>query len=72
MRCHKFESCAFFNACKNDLSMRQYTLLVDSYCDGQLQSKCRRMKWQREQLEPPPLNLCPNGYLVGEAAKFYD
>jgi len=44
------------------LSPRQYDFLVATYCEGSLQARCRRWKWQEEKNEAPPEDLLPNGY----------
>lgn len=72
MTCELFSSCAFFKTYKNNISTRQYEFLVVTYCEGQLQSQCKRMKWRRDKNQEPPEALLPNGYLVGSASKFYD
>ena len=72
MICERHETCAFFNTYKNNISTRQYELLLNTYCEGKLQAMCRRMKWRTEKNEEPPADLCPNGYLVGKSKKFYD
>ena len=72
MLCERFEACDFYAANKFRLSQRQYDLMVNSYCKGNLQSHCRRAKWRkRHEGAEPPKELCPNGYSVVTHKKIY-
>ena len=67
MLCEKFATCAFFKTYKNDISTRQYEFLIATYCEGDLQPQCKRMKWRQCQNEDPPetrLNI-QNAYKNG-------
>lgn len=60
--CDRSAGCAFFAKGGSRLSIRQYEFLVATYCEGALQQRCKRRKWQEEKKELPPANLLPNGY----------
>jgi hypothetical protein len=44
-------------------------LLVDSYCEGTLHPRCRRLRHKAEFCKEAPDELAPNGYLVGTHIK---
>jgi hypothetical protein len=60
--CDRSADCEFFGKNRLGISIRQYEFLVATYCDGELQSRCRRRKWHEEKAEAPPAGLLPNGY----------
>jgi hypothetical protein len=72
MLCERFATCAFFKIYKNDISTRQYEFLIATYCEGDLQPQCKRMKWRQNKNEEPPETLLPNGYLIGSTSRVYD
>ena len=61
-RCDRAFSCAFFTNHSLHISARQHDFLVATYCEGELQQRCKRRKWQQEKGEDPPAHLLPNGY----------
>ncbi len=70
--CERYNNCVFCKAIRYLISPRQYDLLVRAYCEGELQHKCRRLKWLRERNENPPDDLFPNGYRLGSHVKIMD
>jgi hypothetical protein len=72
MLCERFATCAFFKIYKNEISTRQYEFLIATYCEGDLQPQCKRMKWRQNKNEEPPETLLPNGYLIGSTSRVYD
>jgi hypothetical protein len=68
MVCTHSENCSYFKTYRLKPS-RQHRLLVESYCEGQLQSKCRRVQYEGEYSKEAPEDLAPNGYLVGTHIK---
>lgn len=71
MLCEKFETCTFFKTYKGWLSRSDYDLLVSSYCEGALQSRCKRLKYLHEHGEEPPADLRPDGYQIDSFKKIY-
>jgi hypothetical protein len=71
MLCEYSGWCEYYSTYKTRTAGKQYLLLINSYCEGILQPMCRRIKYQTETGEPPPLTLCPNGYHVGGHKKEY-
>lgn len=69
MPCECTESCAYYNIQRYKSTSRQERLLVESYCEGRLQSMCRRRLYEEEFCHVAPDNLAPNGYLVGTHVK---
>lgn len=65
MLCENSGLCDYYSTFKNRTTRRQYLLLIEHYCEGALQSMCRRAKFREETGETPPRDLCPNGYRVG-------
>lgn len=60
--CDRSAGCEFFAKGRSSLSIRQYEFLIATYCEGELQQRCKRRKWHEEKNELPPANLLPNGY----------
>lgn len=69
MTCKHSENCSYYNTDKDKTTSKQYSLLVESYCEGQLQSICRRKLYENEFCKTAPENMAPNGYLVGTHKK---
>ena len=61
-RCDRASSCAFFTNHSLQISDRLYDFLVATYCEGDLQPRCKRRKWHEEKEENPPELMLPNGY----------
>ena len=70
--CERFASCDFFRRYKYDMEQRQYEFWLANYCEGKLQSQCKRLKWLTEKSETPPDSLLPTGCLIGSEAIFYE
>ena len=64
MLCKSSNSCAFYRTHRYKSNSKQYRLLAESYCEGDLQPKCRRVLYEAEFSKEPPEDLAPNGYLV--------
>lgn len=62
--CERSVSCVFFANHKLPLSARQYQFLVATYCQGDLQARCKRKKWREDKCAEPPDELLPNGYFI--------
>lgn len=71
MLCEKYENCVFFKIYKDCLSRSDYELLVSAYCEGALQSRCKRLKYLHEHNEEPPADLRPDGYQINTFKKLY-
>jgi hypothetical protein len=69
MLCEKSKSCSYYNTYRYKSSANQYQLLVESYCEGSLQTMCRRQQYRKELSEEVPEDLAPNGYLIGTHKK---
>ena len=48
---------------------KQNQVLVNSYCEGPLQIRCRRLQYKADFCKEAPDDLAPNGYLVGTHKK---
>jgi hypothetical protein len=62
MLCDQHGSCEFYDLHKHAKSTEHHQMLITSYCKGSLQIICRRIKFQKENGEEAPHELCPNGY----------
>lgn len=69
MRCKHSDNCTYYKTNKYKASSKQHQLLIESYCEGELQPKCRRMQHEAEFNKKAPEGLAPNGYLVGTHKK---
>lgn len=69
MLCKRSENCVYYNTQRDNSTSKQYRLLIESYCEGQLQSMCRRKLYEDEFSKTAPDNIAPNGYLVGTHVK---
>jgi len=69
MSCNFFDSCIFYNSYRHNSTSKQFSLLVESYCEGQLQSICHRKKYEENICKSAPENMAPNGYLLGTHVK---
>ncbi len=69
MTCKLSENCTYYNIYRHKTTSRQYSLLVESYCEGQLQLMCRRKQYEEEFSKLAPDDLAPNGYLIGTHRK---
>lgn len=69
MSCEHSKSCIYYRTHKYKSSGRQFRLLVDSYCEGTLQPRCKRLRYKAEFCKEAPDELAPNGYLVGTHKK---
>jgi len=61
-RCDKVPACAFFTGPNLNISTRLRDFLVATYCEGELQLRCKRRKWQEDKGDDPPGQMLPNGY----------
>lgn len=71
MRCHKINTCAFFEVYKRRLGDNRLQTMINAYCEGPFQPLCKRLKYLAERGEEPPVDLCPDGYQVCTANKIY-
>ena len=69
MLCKSSDNCTFYRTNRYKSNSKQYRLLAESYCEGDLQSMCRRALYEAEYRKEPPAELAPNGYLVGTNKK---
>jgi hypothetical protein len=69
MACENTERCSYFSLYGDKSCSRQHRLLVEGYCEGQLHSRCRRVKFEEVYLKEAPEELAPNGYLTGTHKK---
>ena len=69
MVCKHSERCIYYSLYGGKPCSRQHRLLVESYCEGQLQSRCRRVQYEEEYCKEAPEELAPNGYLAGTHKK---
>jgi len=69
MHCKNSDNCTYYSTHRYKSSSKQYQLLVKSYCEGSLHSRCRRLEYEAEFCVEPPEDLAPNGYLVGTHKK---
>ena len=69
MLCKRSENCIYYNTYRYKSPSKQSILLVQSYCEGQLQSVCRRKQYEESFSKAAPENLAPNGYIVGSHKK---
>jgi len=69
MNCDKSEACVFYRTYRYLADSKQYRLLVESYCEGSLQPKCRRIQYETDFHKEAPAQLAPNGYLLGTHKK---
>lgn len=71
MRCHKIDTCAFFDYYKRKFGDQTLQALIGAYCEGFFQPQCKRLKYLEERGEEPPVDLCPDGYQAGTGNKIY-
>ena len=69
MVCKNSEHCTYYSFYGDKPCSRQHLLLVESYCKGQLHSRCRRIQYEEEYCKEAPEELAPNGYLAGTHKK---
>lgn len=69
MSCEYSKDCVYYRTYQYESSSKQFRLLVDSYCEGTLHSRCRRVQYKAEFCKEAPDDLAPNGYLVGTHKK---
>ena len=69
MLCDKSENCIYYRTYRYKATARQYLLLVESYCEGGLQPRCQRIRYEDEFEQKAPEELAPNGYMVGSHKK---
>lgn len=69
MPCEHTADCVYYRTHQYKSSSRQFRLLVDSYCEGDLHPLCRRRQYSIEHSEEVPDGMAPNGYLVGTHKK---
>ena len=69
MSCEHFKDCVYYRTHQYNSSEKQSRLLVESYCEGTLHTRCRRLKYKTEFCKEAPEDLAPNGYLVGTHKK---
>lgn len=69
MVCKHSEHCTYYSLYGDEPCSKQHRLLVESYCEGQLQSRCRRVLYEEEYCKEAPEELAPNGYLTGTHKK---
>ncbi len=69
MNCKNSDNCTYYKTYRYKSSFRQYQLLVESYCEGSLHARCRRLQYEAEFSDEAPEDLAPNGYLVGTHKK---
>jgi len=69
MHCKHSDRCIYYRTYRYKTSSKQYQLLVESYCEGNLHSRCRRLHYEAEFCKEAPEKLAPNGYLVGTHKK---
>lgn len=69
MSCERSKDCVYYRTHLYKSSSRQSRFLVDSYCEGTLHPRCRRLQYRAEFCKEAPENLAPNGYLLGTHTK---
>ena len=69
MSCEHSKDCSYYRTYRYKSSDRQSRLLVESYCEGNLHTLCRRLKCNTDFCREAPEDLAPNGYLVGTHKK---
>ena len=69
MYCDNSDNCTYYHTYRYKSSSRQYQLLVESYCEGSLHARCRRLEYEAEFNKVAPEELAPNGYHVGTHKK---
>ena len=69
MSCEHSKDCVYYRTHLYKPIGRQTRLLVDSYCEGTLHPRCRRLQYKTEFCKEAPEDLAPNGYLVGTHKK---
>lgn len=69
MICELSKTCIYYNTHRYKSTSKQYSLLVESYCEGQLQSMCRRKQYKDEFYKAAPEDMAPNGYRIGSHKK---
>ena len=69
MNCKYSGSCAFYNAHSHKSNSKQYRLLIEGYCEGDLHPICRRVQYEAEFGKKASEDLAPNGYLLGTHKK---
>ena len=69
MLCEHSENCIYYRTHRYKADSKQRRLLVESYCEGSLQPRCRRLQYETEFCKGAPEELAPNGYLVGTHKK---
>ena len=69
MSCERSKDCIYYRTHPYKTSSRQSRFLVDSYCEGTLHPRCRRLQYKTEFCKEAPEDLAPNGYLVGTHTK---
>jgi len=69
MICDYSENCIYYRTHRYKADSKQRRLLVESYCEGSLQPRCRRLQYETEFCKGAPEELAPNGYLVGTHKK---
>lgn len=69
MNCRFSKNCVYYATSRYKTNQRQHKLLVESYCEGTLSPKCRRIIYETEFGIEPPEDLAPNGYIAGTHKK---
>lgn len=69
MLCNNAENCTYYRTHRYKTTSKQYLLLVESYCEGSLQSMCQRIRYENEFDKEAPAHLAPNGYVIGTHKK---
>jgi len=69
MSCRFSKDCVYYATYRYKSNQRQHKLLVESYCEGTLAPKCRRIIYEEEFGRVPPEDLVPNGYIAGTNKK---
>lgn len=69
MLCEYSANCIYYKTYRDKPNAKQFYLLIESYCEGRLQSMCRRLRYEAEFCKEPPNELAPNGYVGGTHKK---
>lgn len=69
MNCKYSDNCTYYKTNRYKSNSKQHQLLVESYCEGDLQPICRRVQYEAEFSKLASEELAPNGYLVGTHKK---
>ena len=67
--CNHSKYCNYYRAHKIKTDCKKSSLLVESYCEGDLRDRCHRVLYREGLQKDPPDELSPNGYLIGSHKK---